>query len=142
MKIIKVWFILLFVILSSCKDKNNEYTDLIPNVPVNFYLQPDGIDFIAAGSWRVYENEGYRGILVYRIDQNEFHAYERTCPFDPQIETAIVEVNNSGILMVDSTCMSLYNILDGSPSGGPAVLPLKQYFTEFDGNQLHIYNSY
>ena len=134
-------FLILMIFLSECKDKNDEYHDLIPNVPVDFYIQPDGIDFIPVGNWKTFDMEGYRGILVYRTDQFTFHAYERTCSYDPQVDSAIVEVDHSWILLVDSVCMSLFNILDGSPSGGPATLPLKQYFTEYDGIQLHIYNS-
>jgi len=136
-----VLLFILLVFLGECKDKNDEYHDIIPNVPVDFYLQPDGIDFIPMGSWKIYELEGYRGILIYRVDQTTFHAYERTCPYDPQIDSAIVETDHSGILLVDSVCMSLYNILDGSPAGGPASLALKQYFTEYDGFQLHVYNT-
>lgn len=138
---LKVFLILFFIFTGACNDNNDEYRNLIPNVPVDFYLQPDGIDFLPLGNWKVYKLEGYRGIIIYRVDQFTFHAYERTCPYDPQIDSAYVEVNNSGILMVDSVCMSLYSILDGSPAGGPSTLPLKQYFTEYDGNQLHVYNS-
>jgi len=71
-----------------------------------------------------------------------FAAYERTCPFDPQEECAQVDVDNSGIIMIDSCCMSQYNILDGSPLGGPATIPLKQYATEFAGGTLHVFNAY
>jgi len=138
---LKISFIFLFIFPVACNDKNDEYQNLIPNVYVDFYIQPDGIDFISLGNWKVYNLVGYRGIIIYRIDQYTFHAYERCCPYDPQLDSAIVEVNNSGILMVDSLCMSLYSILDGSPAGGPATIPLKQYFTEYDGNQLHVYNS-
>ncbi len=126
--------------VTSCNDKNNNQGSEIPNVYVNFYLQPDGIDFIPTQSWRYYD-EGYRGIIVYRLDQFVFYAYERTCSYDPQNECARVEVDNSGVLMVDSCCMSYFNILDGMPAGGLAIYPLKQYFTEFDGTTLHIYNT-
>lgn len=136
------WIMVLSLIFfAECKDKNDEYNNLIPNVPVDFYIQPDGIDFIPAGNWKIFEYEGYRGILIYRTDQTTFHAYERTCPYDPQNDSAIVEVDHSGILLVDSVCMSLFNILDGSPAGGPASLPLKQYYADFDGIQLHVYNT-
>lgn len=132
---------LIFLGLWSCsKDKNNNYVD-IPDVYVNFYLQPDGIDFLPPNSWKIYEYEGYRGILIYRIDQITFNAYEMTCPYDAAEECARVQVDASGILLIDSCCMSTYNILDGMPAGGPSTLPLKQYFTEYNGLQLHVYNT-
>ena len=131
----------LFFGLWSCnKDKNNNYQD-IPNVYVNFYLQPDGIDFIPPNGWKIYDYEGYRGVLIYRIDQLTFNAYEMTCPFDAALECAKVQVDASGILLIDSCCMSTYNILDGMPAGGPTTLALKQYFTEYNGIQLHVYNT-
>ena len=135
-------FIALIVIgLWSCnKDKNNNYID-IPNVYINITLFPDGIDFIPPNGWKVYEYEGYRGVLIYRIDQFTFNAYEMACPYDAALECARVEVDGSGILLIDSCCMSTYNILDGMPAGGPSTLPLKQYFAEYDGAQLHVYNS-
>lgn len=140
--IISLVFVVLFIIgLWSCdKDKNNNYVD-IPNVYVNFYLQPDGIDFLPSNTWKVYEYEGYRGVLIYRIDQFTFHAYEMTCPYDAAEECARVQVDASGILLIDSCCMSTYNILDGMPAGGPSTLALKQYFTEYNGVQLHVYNT-
>ena len=132
---------LIFLGFWSCsKDKNNNYVD-IPDVYVNFYLQPDGIDFLPSNSWKIYEYEGYRGVLIYRIDQFTFNAYEMTCPYDAAQECARVQVDASGILLIDSCCMSTYNILDGMPVGGPSTLPLKQYFTEYNGIQLHVYNT-
>ncbi|GAB4321202.1 MAG: hypothetical protein Kow00127_13570 [Bacteroidales bacterium] len=127
--------------VAGCKNDDTPQGGLIPNVPVNFYLQPNTLDFIPAGSWQVYENEGYRGVLIYRIDQFNFMAYEMTCPYDPQKECARAVPDATTYTMIDSCCMSRFNILDGSPVSGPSPYPLKQYFTEFDGNLLHVFNS-
>lgn len=132
---------LSFVFLIACKDNNENPGSEIPNVYVNFFIQPDGIDFIPATQWKYYNDEGYRGIIIYRLDQFTFYAYERTCPYDADKDCASVEVDNTGVLMVDSCCMSYYTMLDGMPAGGPTSLPLKQYFTEFDGVTLHVYNT-
>jgi nitrite reductase/ring-hydroxylating ferredoxin subunit len=134
-------FLLYFIIPTACNDKNSNPGSEIPNVYVNFYLQPNTIDFMQTQGWKYYNEEGYRGVIVYRLDQDNFYAYERTCPYDAQKDCARVEVTNSGVLMVDSCCMSYYSILDGMPVAGPTTSPLKQYFTEFDGNMLHVYNN-
>ncbi len=138
-KIVILFTIALFIISSCKKDKSTQ--SLIPNVWVDLYLQPDGIDFIQAGNWKYYNDYGYKGIIVYRIDQFTFSAYERCCSYDPQIDSAKVEVDNSGIILVDSICGSKFNILDGNPIGGPATLPLKQYFTEYSNGFLHVFNT-
>lgn len=131
-------FFLSFI--CGCKDDGDQSYD-IPNVYVNFYLQPDDIDFIPPSlGWKYYDEEGYRGIIIYRLDQITFHAFERACPFDAQKDCAQVEVDQSGLLLVDSCCMSYYNVLDGMPAGGPSALPLKQYNTEFNGGTLHVFN--
>jgi len=130
----------VFGLWSCSKDKNENYKE-IPDVYISFFIQPDGIDFIPPNGWKTYDYEGFRGVLIYRIDQFTFNAYEMACPHDAEKECAKVEVDASGILLVDSCCMSTYNILDGMPIGGPSTLPLKQYFTEYDGVRLHVYNT-
>jgi len=120
------------------KEKTDE--GKIPNVYVNFVLYPNSFDFIAVSGYKYINNQGYRGIIVYRPDIYTFLAYERTCPFDPEKECAIVEVEDSGITAVDSCCMTRYLLMDGSPFEGPGSLPLKQYRTNFDGDVLLVYN--
>ena len=46
----------------------------------------------------------------------------------------------SNIMLVDSLCGSLYNILDGTVISGPAKWPLREYRTRYDGYQLRVYN--
>jgi len=130
----------LILLLSCNKKDENQIQSLIPNVPVNFYIQPNTIDFIPAGSWQSFDNEGYRGIFIYRLDQSTFIAYERTCPYDPDKECARVDIDPSTFTLIDSCCTSRFNLIDGMPIEGPSTLPLLQYFTEFDGNFLHVYN--
>lgn len=130
------------IFLASCgKDQNHPTSEVIPNVPVNFYIQPNTIDYIIAGSGKSYDYEGYRGVYIYRLDQYTFMAYEKACPYDASEECAVVQFDPSTFMLVDSCCMSRYNIIDGMPVDGPGTLPLLQYMTEFDGNYLHIYNA-
>ena len=139
-KILTIFGFLLFSF--ACGEKDNTSPEsIIPNVSVNFYIYPNTIDFIAIQGFREYNNYGYRGIIIFRLDQSTFMAYEKTCPYDANEESAQVEINYSTWSMVDSTCMSSYNLLDGMPNGGPSASPLLQYGTYFDGNQLHIYNN-
>lgn len=131
----------LLIFLMSCgKDNNNPNQPIIPNVPVNFYIQPNTIDFIAAGSWRSYDTEGYKGVFIYRLDQNNFIAYEKACPYDPDQECGVVDIDPNSFTLVDTCCLSRFNIVDGMPVDGPSTLPLLQYLTEFDGSYLHVYN--
>lgn len=130
------------IFLLSCgKDENSKIYSLIPNVPVNFYIQPNTIDYIPAGSGVSFDAEGYRGVYIYRLDQYSFLAYEKTCPYDPEHDSSFVHFDPTTFTLIDSVCMSRYNIIDGMPVDGPSTIPLLQYMTEFDGNYLHIFNN-
>ena len=122
--------------ISCRKDKQGP---IIQYVKVNITLLPNSIDYLPVSEW-YYVSGGYRGLIVYRMTEDEFMAYERTCPYDPDKASARVEVESSGIIAVDSTCGSRFVLTDGSPIKGPSGLPLQQYQTSFDGNQLRIYN--
>ena len=133
--------IIVLMAIFSCKKENTDPNNsFIPNVPVNFFIQPNTIDYLPAGTWKEYPGEGYRGVLIYRIDLQNFIAYEMTCPYDPDKECARVEVDPTTYTLIDSCCMTRYNLIDGMPVQGPGTRPLLQYLTEFDGNYLQIYN--
>jgi len=145
---IKVFKYLLVVISAifiastwSCVDKVPH--DAIPEVAVNLNIDVNSTMYIelnTIGGW-VYLTGGYKGILVYRIAVDEFVAYDRACPFDPFEETARITMDNTGITCSDSTsCDSQFGILDGSVIKGPSTIPLKRYYTYYDGNTLTINN--
>lgn len=121
--------------------KKEDYAE-IPNVYVNLYLDISSTLYIELASVGGYVNitGGYKGITVYRASTDQFMAYERCCPYDADVSSARIEVDPSGLTLTDSTCGSTFLILDGSPVSGPATMPLKQYRTDFDGDNLHIYN--
>lgn len=82
-----------------------------------------------------------KGILVYRLSQTQFMAYDRNCTHDGcNNAQATIKVQTGNTACKDSICGSVYNIFDGSIQTGPAVVPLFQYHTSWDGNQLRIYN--
>ncbi len=136
-RILLILLLILVIQNFSCKkDDGSE----IPNVYVNFTLLPNSLDFIEIGGWIYINDQGYRGIIIYRPQSDIFYAYERTCTHDADVNTAQVEVEDSGITVVDSTCMSRFILLDGTPFDGPATIPLKQYRTAYDGNILQVFN--
>lgn len=97
-----------------------------------------------------------RGIIVYRLSDNEFLAYDRIPPnypnacTDSQGNTTRLVVES--LFAVDHCNSAYYNILNGEifigedpdmiPSfvGDEYIYPLIQYHTSYDGVQLRIYN--
>lgn len=123
--------------------KTNPVDKIIPYVLVNFRINPNSIEFNnlnIVGNW-AYVTGGYRGIIIFHSNINEYKAFERTSPHDyPNDFNCRVNVDESGIIAVDNCSGSKYILLDGTPFEGPATLPLKQYNTYFDGALLHVYN--
>lgn len=98
-----------------------------------------------------------RGIIIYRQSQNEFLAYDRLPPNEPNACTDS-QGNTTRLVVefpyvVDHCNNAYYNILNGQiivneefdmipnfPTEGTVVYPLIQYHTQYDGNKLTIYN--
>lgn len=138
-KIFLFLFVFLFVnsFFSCSKDEN----ETIPYVYVNFSINPNSTLFIklnVVGGWE-YITGGYNGIIVYRLNQDEFVAFDRACPYDYK-NGCRIQVESSFTTAIDSCCGSRFVLTDGSPFNGPAHVSLKQYKTSYDGNYLHIFN--
>jgi nitrite reductase/ring-hydroxylating ferredoxin subunit len=83
-------------------------------------------------------NGGVRGIIIYRVNETTFRAYERNCSYHPNEAGSTVDVHSSGLYLFDSSCGSTFNFSDGQPTGGPAWRPLRQYHTQVTGNVLTV----
>jgi len=130
------FFLLCF---AACKKR----AEVVPSVPADFtiYLNlPDFIKLNSAGG-SVYVSGGVKGILVYRVSNDEFAAYDRDCPYDPNVSNAIVQVDSSGILAIDYNCGSQFNLINGDVLRGPAAYSLKRYAADYDGvSTVHVHN--
>ncbi|MCK9616949.1 MAG: hypothetical protein M0R21_03850 [Lentimicrobiaceae bacterium] len=134
-----LFLLVMFLPVAGCDD---DYSD-VPYAYIDIYINPNSTEYNelnTVNGWVYLKGTSpSRGIIVCRISQDEFMAYERTCPYDADKDNAIVEVE-SPLVAVDSLCGSRYILTDGSRFDGPAKLPLKQYRTNYNGAILHIYN--
>lgn len=84
---------------------------------------------------------GVKGILIYRVNANQFVAFDRSCTYDGCTNTkAKIWVLTGNTSIKDSACGSIFNIMDGTVQTGPATVGLYQYHTSWDGNQLQVSN--
>ena len=139
MNLIKRLLLLLLVATFSC-DKDSPRPE-IPYVIVNEQINLTNIQYnrLRQVNGYVYINGGVRGILIIRQNTNRYLAIERNCTYDPKAECATVEVDNSGLFLIDPCCNSQFD-LSGQVTGGPAAYPLLQYATALNGNFLYITN--
>ena len=143
-------FVLLLMsamLLKGCKEPLvNPY---YPNAIINFTIYPNTIheyELNTVGGFKYYTSDPLstsRGIIVYRLSQDEFRAYDRIPPNNPDCRD---ENGNLTRLIVDSpfvldNCNGIkYNIINGDLFEGEGIYPLIQYHTTYDGSALRIYN--
>ncbi len=149
----RIMVLLMFAILCmtfSCK-KGEDPNSNIPYAYINVVINPNSTlyqELNVVGGWMYYPwvDAPSRGLIIYRMTQDEFLAYERTPPVnsdlccDPETLICTHLVVDDYYPFVYDTCSDLsYQILDGSPMA-PATIPLKQYRAVYDGLNLYITN--
>ena len=115
----------------------------LPNVWVNFWVYPNDVTYPDLNYYggHMYFTGGVNGVVVYRLSEWDFTAFDRACPYDWDDEDEPrVGVENDGITLKCEKCGSLFNILDGGVITGPAKFPLKPYHTKYDGMRLRVHS--
>ena len=132
--------IALLLLFSSCKSNDN----YVPYAYVNFdiYLSdPQYYELNAIGSSVSVNHEGYKGIIIFRKSSDEFMVYDKCCTNEPTNSCEIVEETENEYVVKCNCCNSTFSLYDGYPMDGVAKLPLKEYHSQFDGdNTLSIFN--
>jgi hypothetical protein len=157
-------FFLIFIITGteSCRDDKNDW---VPYVLVNLVLdlQTD-LSYLGVSETAIIlpNDNGFgvlhfaspknpeitlgqavygNGLIIYRIDINEFAVYDITCTFKASSDYCALEMDDTWLVPKCPCCESEFNILlEASPISGPAALPLKPYTTFIRNNQLFIKN--
>ncbi len=128
------------VLLMGCDVDENP----IPRTHVDFTIYPNDVMYNRLNTYGGYEyfTGGVNGIVIYRLDEWTFFAYDRACSYDWEEPDSRLFVAPDGLRLVDSLCGSTFNILDGSVLSGPATYPVRKYNTRFDGARLRVYSGY
>lgn len=139
---IRIYYLLILslsltLFFVSCRKDSEE--SRVPYVYVNFQIYPNSLDYIPISGW-TYSTGGNRGIIIYRMTEDQFFAYDRTCPHDPENLNARVIIESTGISVIDTVCGSRFLLTDGIPFAGPSRSKLLEYKTSYDGNVLSIFN--
>jgi hypothetical protein len=137
----------IFALLSSCNRTANEP---IPTGPVNITIDLNLADYqalIVPGNF-VYLEGGVKGVLVIHDYEDNWHAFERTCAWEPLSTCSKIWVDTAGIQLQCGNpsasgfvkcCESQY-YFNGFPSKGPARGSLARYRVSRIGNLLQVYN--
>ena len=121
-----------------------------PNAYINFTVYPNSLheqELNTVSGFKYYTSDPMstsRGIIVYRLSETEFRAYDRLPPNEPN--ACCDDDGNCTRLVVEfpfvvDHCNEIkYNIINGDIFEGEGVYPLIQYHTSFDGSELRVYN--
>ena len=130
-------FLIVIIFFIGCEKSPNNFPQVSVNLNLSINL-PEFFNLNNPGGW-MYINGGVGGILLYRQNLEQFIAYDRASPFNPN-EKCQTEVTNDNITISDPCSKSLFLITDGSVIQGPATQGLMRYNTHYDGQNLIIFN--
>lgn len=141
----KLFFAISFILMSMLSCNNTPHNPNVPNVYIDFSIDPNSLLNYelntVSGYMEVSAPWPSRGIIIYRYSMDEFKAYERQSPNEPN------HCGENSRLIVESpfvidTCLNVkYSILDGSIfTQGYQGYPLIEYRTQYDGQTLRVYN--
>ncbi|MEN9995049.1 MAG: hypothetical protein RL762_1706 [Bacteroidota bacterium] len=131
-----------FLLLSAKCNNQNQHP--VPFVPVDVTIDiqlPSYSDLQGVGGW-TYLNGGSRGIIVYRKGIDEFVAFDRHSPADPDGSCPLpLYPDAQNFLQLKDSCNNaVFSLYDGSPVSN-SIYGLRQYATQFNGNNLlRVYN--
>ena len=141
----KKFLVILVFFLGAVSCDDTPHNPNIPDVYINFSIDPNSTfeyDLNTVSGWRYAKSPWpSRGIIIYRYSMDEFKAYERQSPNEPDYcgenSRLIVEFP-----FVVDTCLNVkYSILDGSIiTPGYNGYPLIEYRTQYDGHTLRVFN--
>jgi hypothetical protein len=141
MKLRFIYILLLFFAILGCKKNTN---NPVPSIPFDITIDinlPSYSALVGVGGW-AYVNGGSRGIIVYRRSIDEFIAFDRHSPADPEgiCEQPLTPDSSNFLQLNDSCSGARFSLYDGSPISG-SDYGLRQYQTVYGGsNLLRIYN--
>jgi hypothetical protein len=139
-------FLMIVVLLIGsfgCKKKSNQ--NPVPNVSFDITINvnlPSYSALTGVGGWVYVNNAGARGIIVYRRATQEFVAFDRQSPKDPNGTCAkLLTPEASNFLTLKDSCSgATFSLYDGSAQSG-SEFGLRQYAVTWDGStNLRIYN--
>lgn len=125
----------------SCK--NEDSSPPIPYVPVNRTItlaNPQFSALNAVGGFVILPEEGYGGVIVVRATGDQVFAFDMQCTLDALEAEGRTSPDPSLLFLRCGKCESKWQIINGQLTQGPAIFPLLQYQTTFDGFVIKIYN--
>jgi Rieske Fe-S protein len=139
---VRFFLILLLILSVFVRCDENEIPFPERNVYVTLTLAND-LQNVLPGNYVTIDGYGVGGLIIFRVDQNEFMAFDRACTYEAS--RSCVLTDDAG--MFECPCCGsrfwMVNSKDiaGTVYQGPASYPLKRYNCYCDGvNTIRVTN--
>lgn len=136
---LRKFFLLVSVIYFIGCNSNKVYQ--LPDVYVDevvYINNPSNLKLQSQGGWAYVDGgiKGLEGIILYRNSENEFTAYDRSCPHLEPSECTIMDVSKD--IIAECECDgSTFLLATGEPLSG-APTGLKRYKTYYDAHNATV----
>jgi len=133
--------IALCLLIAGCRTNRNHP---VPNIPFDITIDltlPTYDDLQGVGGY-AFVNAGSKGVIVYRRGVDDFVAFDRHSPADPEgtCSQPLTPDTSNFLLLNDACSGAQFSLFDGSPVSG-SDFGLRQYATGWGGGaNLRIYN--
>ena len=139
---VPVLFLLLFI---RCEDERFQFPYVNFDVTFNISTQLSNITMGQSVIKNEKNNYGYAGLIIYRLDEGTFRAFDLACTYKPEDRCALERDQDFDNLFHCPCCNSefMINDIDGNATvfNGPAKWPLREYRTQYmPPNQLRVYS--
>jgi len=130
----------LFLLLSlGCEDEREPFPYVYVNETFNISTE---LGSMTVGEYRIKEQYGYGGLIIYRAGSSSFYAFDRACTYKPQKKCRLSEdeeFEGAGLMKCPCCGSSFHLSQEGMVFNGPATVPLKQYNAYYiPPNQLRV----
>jgi Rieske Fe-S protein len=104
-----------------------------------------GLDSDLAGlgvdQTKILPGHGFKGIIIYRSDVDQYHAFDMACTFEEDFSCTVEEDPSFKGVVKCPCCSSQFLLMQGGdPINGPASWPLVEYYASINGRFLVIRN--
>jgi nitrite reductase/ring-hydroxylating ferredoxin subunit len=138
-----LFFLFAILFTSGCREDDDD--ERVPRIATDIQLNlnlPEYQVLLNPGGW-IYLTGGSRGIIVYRVNNDEFSAFDRHCTYRVPEACRVSVDEESGITATDTQCCgSQFELITGNVTEGPAQIGLSPFQTQFNPNtnMLRVYN--
>ncbi|MFC0515465.1 hypothetical protein ACFFGT_14695 [Mucilaginibacter angelicae] len=121
--------LLLMILVSITCFSCGKSGDVVPSVPINYTGQkfsPPLNKLSNGGPPQFISGYGVAGLVIYKSIQGTYRAYDRCSSYQPEKKCA-VNVDDTGLSLIDPCSGSKFSLEDGSPVKAPATHSLRSY---------------